>query len=231
MERDMRSFTNTGKTVFFILLLLLVGLFLTSCPTDSLLGGDSDGGGSGTPTDTRERFTIGNVYNNAFPQLGDVSGDNKGLGQEIMYSEAYIPETFKVYIQDSGQFDSPPETNTFVNTTIQLRIWSDLVASPIVYGNASLLVSAGTTGEISFTIQDAIEIPANTKVRYALYIPDAVSLDVQGKLEANNNNNSYAAGSGIMTANRTDGQVLSASNWETTSAWDLAFSLTGILAN
>jgi hypothetical protein len=246
MERDMRSFTNTGKTVFFILLLLLVGLFLTSCPTDSLLGGDSDGGGSGTPTDTRERFTISNDNTNTGADIGSYSlaSRNNGLGQLIRHDTSYIPETFSAYIRTPedtyGKFQSPPTSGTEVEVTIQLRVWDEAGPSPVVYGTSSTVVPAGTTGLIHFTVSDGIEIPANTTVRYALFISNALTAEVRGRLQMQNavfnyNGANYSAIQTILNTTDVDGlqPIDNPENWESSgiSTSSLRFSLTGILVD
>ena len=234
MTRKRRNWIGCAVFSCFCVLFLTAAL---SCSIDSSFTQviedkiEDDQGQTGTSVLIAEHLTT-----NTSTLFGGSHTDsyNNGVGQQLINGKAYKPTDFSIFLHESSDGFKYTDTITKVSVELQLRIWGVGGAdNGTLYGSSSVIVPVipdNEEYEIHFSIEGASLIPANELIMYSVFLPGGGDDNIQGKIKSSNT--TYPFGDAdttlVYTGNKTDAQVSVYSNWESSSTYDLKFSLKGI---
>lgn len=172
-----------------------------------------------------------NSVSSSYTIVGELGDDNNGKGETITIDKAYTPRSFSVYVHQTQYFK---KDGAGVAVDLALSIWNtdteELLATSTAHIDAR---TENGEEEVTFTINDAPTIDANTPVLYAVYLPGAVSLDIRGNLVYYASTTDQTEKGVFWLANgtsATDDSIDSFEVWRYPGnpTYDLKFSLTAI---
>jgi len=221
---------KTATGLLLLLMIILTAIFCGSCSIyldperDNPFDPGADGSGGGTAfTESHTPDT-----NDATSRIiGSSSGNNRGLGQMILYGQDYVPEAFTVWIDPVYPFKELDGSGSPVAVTLQLRVWNWDTKALIASSSAS--VASGYTGEVEFTIGSVSEtVVSDAPVLYAVFLPNAASNGIRGQLESDNTDGYSPALSAELydTPTANDSSVDDYNEYQSYLR-DLRFKLTG----